>query len=101
MKTKTVSPITKFLHWQYSGLIVVPTAVILILIWWFSATGDMEFYDYWSCNTLADYVDGIDLPDDIPKHDELTQEQHTHLHDLLVECQDNNRFFAPLKHLEQ
>jgi len=99
MKSNTLSPVRRFLHWQYSGLVVVPTAVILIMIWWFSATGDMEFYDYWSCDTLKNYVMDLDVPEDIPSHKDLTEEQHLHLHVLLAECQDNSRYSEPLKHL--
>jgi len=99
MKTKTVSRLHKFLHWQYSGLIVVPVACALILGGWFYATGEMEFFDYWSCETLKNYVNDVDVPRNVTPHDELTVEQHVHLHELLNECQEHSRYSEPLKHL--
>ena len=55
-RTKTVSPLTKFYKWKYSGLIVVPSAVVLILLVWFSYTSSLEFFDYWSCDTINNYM---------------------------------------------
>jgi hypothetical protein len=98
MKTKTVSPITKFLHWQYSGLIVVPTACALILLFWFYSTSQAEFFDYWSCETIKNYMMDIDVPDDITPHNDLTEQQHLRLHELLAECNDFQRFSEPFSH---
>lgn len=86
-KTKTVSPVTKFLHWKYSGLIVVPAAVLLILGGWFWYTSTLEFFDHFSCQGLIDYVRlDKDLGDAYPRHDELTEEQHNRLHVILQPC---------------
>jgi len=83
----TVSPITKFLHWKYSGLIVVPAAVLLILGGWFYYTSTLEFFDHFSCQGLIDYATNKhDLGDAYPPHNELTEEQHLHLHEILEPC---------------
>lgn len=98
MKTKTVSPLRKFYRWKYSGLIVVPTACALILLFWFYSTSQAEFFDYYSCDTLKNYVNGIDLPKDLTTHDELSEQQHMRLHNLLDECNDFQRFSEPFSH---
>ena len=98
MKTKTVAPITKFLHWKYSGLIVVPTVCVLILCGWFYFTAQAEFFDYWSCETIKNYMMDIDVPDDITPHNDLTEQQHLRLHKLLAECNDFQRFDVPFSH---
>jgi hypothetical protein len=98
MKTKTVSPLTKFYKWKYSGLIVVPGVVALILLAWFSFTSTLEFYDYWSCETISDYMLGVDVPSDITPHNDLTENQHLKLHGIYQECVDNDRFSEPMKH---
>jgi len=98
MKTKTVSKFTKFYRWKYSGLVVVPGACALILLAWFSLTGTLEFFDYWSCETIGNYIQDVNVPSDVTPHSYLTEEQHLHLHELLQGCNDNNRFTAPLKH---
>ena len=98
MKTKTVSRFTKFYKWKYSGLIVVPGAVALILLVWFSYTGTLGFYDYWSCDTISNYMLDRDVPGDITPHNELTEDQHLKLHAIYQECVDNDRFAEPMKH---
>ncbi len=98
MKTKTVSPLSKFYRWKYSGLIVVPGCVILILLVWFSYTGSLEFFDGYSCTTLKNYMMNVDVPKDVIPHDKLTDEQHLHLHEIVQECEDFDRFSAPIKH---
>jgi hypothetical protein len=97
-RTKTVSPLTKFYKWKYSGLIVVPSAVVLILLVWFSYTSSLEFFDYWSCDTISNYMMNIDVPSDITPHNDLTEEQHMKLHGIYQECADNDRFSEPMKH---
>jgi hypothetical protein len=83
----TVSPIKKFYRWKYSGLVVVPTAVLIILTGWFSYTSTLEFYDHFSCQGLIDYVTlDRDLGEGIPRHNELTERQHAHLHEILQPC---------------
>lgn len=98
MKTKTVSPLTKFYKWKYSGLIVVPSAVVLILLVWFSYTSSLEFFDYWSCDTISNYMMDVDVPLDITPHNDLTEDQHVKLHGIYQECADNDRFSEPMKH---
>lgn len=86
---KTVSPIIKFYKWKYSGLIVVPAAVLLILCGWFYYTSTLEFFDHFSCQGLIDYVTiDKDLGEGIPRHNDLTEEQHLHLHKILQPCLD-------------
>jgi len=96
--SKTVSPLRKFYRWKYSGLIVVPGACVLILVTWFSLTAQAEFFEYWTCDTLKNYVNGVDLPDDITIHDDLETSQHLHLHKLLNECSSFERFGEPFQH---
>ena len=96
--TKTVSPLGKFYRWKYSGLIVVPSAVVIILIVWFSYTSSLEFFDYWDCTTLRNYMMDVDVPGNITPHDELSITQHLHLHEIVQECQDFDRFSGPISH---
>lgn len=97
-KTKTVSKLTKFYRWKYSGLIVVPGACALILFAWFSITSSFEFFETYSCYTIFDYAQDENVPNDIPTHDELTDKQHLRLHEIIKECQDNDRIFEKIKH---
>lgn len=97
-KTKTVSPLRKFYRWKYSGLIVVPGACAVILCMWFYFTAQAEFFEYWSCDTIKNYMMDIDVPDHITPHDELTEKQHLHLHTLLEECNDFQRYDEPFSH---
>ncbi len=85
-KTKTVSPLRKFYKWKYSGLIVVPGACAIILCTWFYLTAQAEFFEYWTCDTIKNYMMDIDVPDHITAHNDLTEEQHLHLHKILGEC---------------
>ena len=98
MKTKTVSPLRKFYKWKYSGLVVVPGSVALILLVWFSYVDTLEFFDYWSCDTISDYMMGEDIPIDITSHDKLSEDQHMKLHGIYQECVENDRFSEPMKH---
>lgn len=98
MGRATVHPLTKFYKWKYSGLVVVPGSVILILTWWFLATGQAEFFEYWSCDTIKDYMMNIDVPEHITPHDQLTEKQHLHLHKLLDECNTFERYSEPFEH---
>ncbi len=98
MKTKTVSPLRKFYRWKWSGLIVVPGAVALILFAWFSITSSFEFFETYSCETIYNYMMDVDVPKNITPHSELTEKQHLRLHEIFQECQDNNRFSEPIKH---
>lgn len=97
-KTKTVSPLRKFYRWKYSGLIVVPGACAIILCTWFFLTSQAEFFEYWTCDTLKNYVNNVDIPDGMTVHDDLTEKQHLHLHKLLAECNDFQRFDEPFQH---
>jgi len=97
-RTKTVSPLRKFYKWKYSGLIVVPGLMVLILLVWFSYTGTLEFFDGYSCATIFNYISGVDMPKDVISHDELTESQHVHLHELYQGCLDYDRFSEPIKH---
>jgi hypothetical protein len=94
-----VSPITRWYKWRYSGIITVPTLVILIFAAVYYQQSQLEYFDNWSCETLTDYALGDDVPDRYPKHNEMTDNQHNKLHGYLQECQDNNRFSTPLNHL--
>lgn len=86
-RTKKVSRLRKFYVWKYSGLVVVPTAVVLILTAWFWYTSTLEFFDSFSCQGLIDYVTyDRDLGEGIPMHSELTEEQHAHLHEIIAPC---------------
>lgn len=96
--SKTVSPLRKFYRWKYSGLIVVPLACVLILAVWFSLTAQAEFFEYWSCDTIKNYMMNIEVPDHITPHNELTEEQHLHMHKLLEGCNSYDRFDEPFKH---
>jgi hypothetical protein len=40
----------------------------------------------------------VDVPKDVIPHDKLTDEQHLHLHEIVQECEDFDRFSAPIKH---
>lgn len=93
-----MNQLTKFYRWKYSGLVVVPGAVVLILTCWFIGTAQAEFFEYWSCETLKDYAMNIDVPDHITPHGELTERQHLHLHTLLEECNDFDRYSEPFEH---
>lgn len=96
-KTKKVSLVKKFFHWKYSGLIVVPTVIISILFMWFSYTSTLEFYDQFSCEGLINYVTlDKELGTEIPRHNELTEEQHLHLHEILQPCLDEE--FVNVEH---
>jgi len=86
--SKTVSPLTKFYRWKYSGLIVVSGIVVIILAGWFYYTSTLEFFDTWSCEGLIDYV-MTDKDLGVPKHNELTEKQHLHLHEILQPCMDD------------
>lgn len=97
-KTKTVSPLRKFYKWKYSGLIVVPGACALILCAWFYLTAQAEFFEYWTCDTIKNYMMDIDVPDHITAHNDLTEEQHLHLHKILGECNSFDRFDEPFQH---
>ena len=94
-----VSPLTRFYKWRYSGIIVVPSVVILIFAAIYYQQSQLEFFDNWSCETLTDYVMDIDVPKEYPKHNDMTEYQHNKIHSHLQECQDNNRFSVPLNHL--
>ena len=65
---------------------MVPLACVLIVGAWTYYTSTLEFFDTWSCETLKNYVQDINVPDDIIPHNELTEEQHMHLHDILMPC---------------
>ena len=87
----------KFYRWKYSGIIVVPGSVALILLVWFSYTGTLEFYDSWSCETIYNYIADESSPGVTP-HGNLSDKQHLHLHELVEECQEYNRFAEPIVH---
>lgn len=88
----------KFYRWKYSGLIVVPGSVALILAVGFYFTSQAEFFEYWTCNTLKDYAMNVDIPDGMTPHDELSVQQHLHLHKLIKECNEYERFEIPFVH---
>jgi len=71
---------------------------VLILTLWFYFTAQAEFFEYWSCETLKNYALNVDVPDHITPHGELTESQHLHLHTLLEECNDFDRFNVPFDH---
>lgn len=91
--------LTRFYKWRYSGIIVVPTLVVLVFAAIYYQQAQLDFYDNWSCETLTDYVQDIDVPKGFLTHDEITIPQHDKIHFFLQECQDNKRFSVPLNHL--
>ena len=95
---KQVSSLRKFYRWKYSGLIVVPGACVLILAVWFSLTAQAEFFEYWACDTLKNYVNNVDIPDGMTVHDDLEPSQHEYLHKLLEGCNSFDRFDEPFQH---
>ena len=99
MGRSTVHPLTKVYKWKYSGIIAVPGVVILILTLWFSYTFSLEFFDGYSCDTLRNYMMGVDVGDVIP-HDLLDDSQHFHLHEIIQECREYDRFAEPINHHE-
>lgn len=81
-----------FYRWKYSGLIVVPTVMLLIVGGWFYYTSSLEFFDPWSCQTIENYLLDKDVPDDITPHNDLTEEQHLKLHAIYDECRSMDTF---------
>jgi len=53
---------------------------------------EREFFTAWSCETIESYLLDQDVPDDIIKHNELTEEQHNKLHTLHQQCVDDTPF---------
>uniref|UniRef100_A0AAT9JGS8 ORF27 n=1 Tax=Nitrosopumilaceae spindle-shaped virus TaxID=3065433 RepID=A0AAT9JGS8_9VIRU len=90
----------RWYKWNYSGVITVVLGVILVFGGLFYWQDNQPFYNNWSCDTLVDYVMNVDVPDQFPKHNELTEDQHNQVHQFLDECQENNRFSAPIEHLK-
>ncbi len=70
--------------------------ILLAVVTWIYMDMQTEFFTAWSCETLYDYIQDIDVPDRFPKHTEITEDQHLKLHTILAECQD--RFNAPSNH---
>ena len=85
-------PLRKFIYWKYSGLIVVPTICIIIVLSWTMFTQSQEFYDTWSCATIKKYLMDLDTPDEMINHNDLMKEPHLKLHVIWKECLDINKF---------
>ena len=90
----------KWYRWRYSGPITIIVIVILGFSGLYSWQDMLPFYNNWSCDTLVDYVNDVDVPAQYPKHDELSESEHSQVHSFLQECQDNQRFSQPIEHLK-
>lgn len=95
---KNNSKLSRFVHYKYSGPIVFVPIILISVLGYYNMTVTAEFFDPWSCDTLRDYVLGDEVPDRFPLHNEITEEQHLRLHIILQECQDLERFSAPMSH---
>ena len=79
---------------------MVPGSIVLILLVWFSYTSSLEFYDGYSCTALRNYLMNVDVTNDVIPHDKLTDSQHLHLHEIIQECREYDRFVEPINHPE-
>lgn len=93
------SILKRWYRYKYSGFITVGSGAILLLVLLFYQQDSVVFFNNWSCETLINYVNGIDIPDRMISHDELPATEHNTLHQFLDECEKYNRFSSPVNHL--
>lgn len=92
------SRFSRFVYYKYSGPIVFVPLIILAVGVFLYMDYNNEFFSAWSCDTIGSYLLDIDVPEEFPKHNDLTEDQHLKLHKIYQECVDTERFSAPISH---
>ena len=83
---KNDSKISRFAYYKYSGIIVFAPIIIFAIGVYIYIDDQQEFFTAWSCETVNGYLLGDEVPDRFPMHAELTDGQHTKLHQIHDEC---------------
>ncbi len=83
---KNNSKLSRFAYYKYSGIIVFAPIIIFAVGLYVYMDDQNEFFSAWSCETINSYLLGEDVPDEFPRHNELTEKQHVKLHQIYEEC---------------
>lgn len=86
------SKLSRFVYYKHSGLIVFVPIIILSIVGYLYIDSEQEFFTAWSCETIRDYVNNVDVPERFPIYDELTGEQSLKINNIIKECNDNTKF---------
>ena len=89
---KNNSKLSRFVYYKYSGIMVFAPLIITAVIGYVYMASEQEFFSSWSCDTINNYLLQIDVPEDIPKHDTLTENQHLKLHIIHQQCVESTPF---------
>lgn len=90
--------LSRFVYYKYSGPIVFVPLIVLGIGVFLYMDYNQEFFTAWSCETVHDYLLDKDVPDDIPRHNDITDEQHLKLHKIVQECNDAAKFSEKMLH---
>ena len=92
------SKLSRFVYYKWSGPIVFVPLILLGVFGYIYMETEKEFFTAWSCDTISNYLLDIDVPDDIVKHNDITEEQHIKLHKIYQECTESEKFSMPISH---
>lgn len=98
MKREKKSLGSRWWRYKWSGPLTFAPIIILGIALYGYMEYEKEFFTAWSCDTIYDYLLDKDVPDEFPKHNDLTESQHLKIHKILDECQADSPFTAPLQH---
>jgi len=94
---KNNSKMSRFVYYKYSGLIVFIPLIILGIGVYSYMELNKEFFTAWSCETVADYVNEKDVPENIPLVHELDSSQYSKLENIVNECNSMTKFNERIK----
>lgn len=77
-------PVAKFFH-KNTGFIVAAILITSLYLVWSYTASEMYFFETWPCWKLNEYLLTSNQYG-FPPHDELTEEEHTRLHEIYREC---------------
>ena len=66
--------------------------ILTVIIGSVYMVSEQEFFSVWSCDTINNYLLQIDVPEDIPNHSTLTENQHQKLHSIHQQCVESTPF---------
>lgn len=92
------SALSRFVYYKWSGpMVFVPLIIIAVSVFLY-IDYNQEFFTAWSCKTITDYLLDENVPEEFPRHNDLSEEQHLKLHRILDECNSAAKFSEKISH---